>query len=245
MTGKQHRPAVPDRARRRAIRALAAQLGVPYSVAARLLSRPNAQLFAVREHRSFALRVGDTRLAADLPLGRAAHLAGRFPRLQTPAGVLFDGEGRLSTLAMLYAVIAFESPALLPGAEELAWVAELGEEAAVDITCAGVDRAARLLLDGDRWQLWTRIDAALVAGEAADDRLVRDAASTLGQEFRTVVRRGSLDGARQTLDAVLVAPYQGHQPGTRLGEATVVGAHWADAGPPTGYDLRTDELVSS
>jgi hypothetical protein len=245
MTGKRPRPPVPDRARRRAIRALAAQLGVPYSVAARLLYRPNAQLFAVREHRPFALRVADTRLAADLPLGRPAHLAERFPRLPTPAGTLFDGEGRSNTLAMLYAVIAHELPAVLPGAEELAWVAELGEEAAVDITCASVDRAARLLLDGDRWQLWTRIDAALVAGEAADDRAVRDAARTLGQEFRTVVRRGSLDGARQTLDAVLVAPYQGHPPGTRLGAATVVGAHWTGSGPPTGYDLRTDDLVTT
>src|SRR5687768_10861820 len=38
MSGKQHRRSVSDRARRRAVRALAARLGVAYSVAARLLT---------------------------------------------------------------------------------------------------------------------------------------------------------------------------------------------------------------
>ena len=41
MTRDKQRSPVPDRARRRAIRAYAARLGVPYSVAARLLrTRP-------------------------------------------------------------------------------------------------------------------------------------------------------------------------------------------------------------
>ena len=152
-------------------------------------------------------------------------------------------------LAMLYAVVAHESPAVLPTADELAWVAELGEEAAVDITCAGPDRVVRLLLDDDRWRLWTRIEAALVAGEASPDRLVRDAATTLGQEFRAMVPRRSLDGARHTLDAVLVIAHEAHAPGTRVRiltgpdhgrTATVVGVRWLPAGPPARYDVRTD-----
>jgi hypothetical protein len=292
MTGKQQRRSVPDRARRRAIRAHAARLGVSYSVAARLLTAQMSQptsgghsglptgvdehrewLFAMRERRSFDLRVRDTRLAADLPLGRAAHLAERFPPLRgaqsdssprvashEPRGTdtgprpLYDGESRQVTLAMLYAVLAYESPAVLPTADELAWVAELGEEAAVDITCAALDRAARLLLDSDRWQLWTRIEAALVAGEASPDRLVRDAATTLGREFRAVILRRSLDGARHTLDAVLVTAHEGHPPGTRVriltgpeqGQAaTIVGVCWSPTGPPTKYQVRTDANITT
>ncbi len=274
MTGKQQRRSVPDRARRRAIRAYAATLGVSYSVAARLLTAQMSRstgagqgglptgvgeyrdwLFAVRERRSYDLRVRDTRLAADLPLGRAAHLVERFPPLlgapsdPPRVGPLYDGAARQGTLAMLYAVLAHESPAVLPSADELAWVAELGEEAAVDITCAALDRAARLFLDDDRWQLCTRIEAALVAGEASPDRLVRDAATTLGQEFRTVILRRSFDGARHTLDAVLVTAYEAHAPGTRVRmlagpasgrAATIVGVRWPRTGPPIRYELRID-----
>jgi hypothetical protein len=206
----------------------------------------------MRERRSFDLRVCDTRLATELPLGRAAHLAERFPPLRAarsdPCPPLYDGDSRQAALAMLYAVLAHESPAVLPTADERAWVAELGEETAVDITCAALDRAARLLLDEDRWHLWTRIEAALVAGEASADRLVRDAATSLGQDFRTVILRRSLDGARHTLDAVLVAPHEGHAPGTRVriltgpGQgraATVVGVRWSRTGPPVGYEVHT------
>jgi hypothetical protein len=271
MTGRKHRPPISDRARRRAIRAHAERLGVPYSVAARLLATSaagtrapgpraaggwaepaehRAWLFAMRERRCFDLRVRDTRLAVDLPLGRAAHLAERFPALRRPpAGPLYDGEARQATLGMLYAVVAHESPAILPSADELAWVAELGEEAAVDIVCAGPDRAARLLLDDDRWHLLTRIDAALAAGEAGRDRRVHDAAITLSREFRTTILRRSLEGARHTLDALLVAAHDGHAPGTRIrilagphqGEpATVVGAQWPRTGPPHAYSVRVD-----
>jgi hypothetical protein len=271
MTGRPHRLSVPDRARKRAIRALATRLGVSYMVAARLLraqlagscggggapkngphgSGPTgadehrAWLFAMRERRSFDLRVRDTRLATDVPLGRAAHLAERFPRLRQP-GVepLYDGDGRQALLAMVYAVLVYESPALLPPADELAWVAELGEETAVDFACAALDRAARLLLDVDRWRLWTRIEAALAAGEASRDRRLRDPAITLGGEFRTVILRGSLAGTRQTLDALLVAAHGGHAPGVRvlaLGQAgTVVGVRWTIVGPPTGYEVKVD-----
>jgi hypothetical protein len=145
-------------------------------------------------------------------------------------------------------VLAHESPALLPTAEELAWVAELGEDAAVDITCAALDRAARLLLDRDRWQLWSRVEAALAAGDTSSDRRVRDAAIALGRDFRSVSLRGSLAGARHILDALLVQAHEGHPPGTRVvltglspaRTAVVVGVHWPQTGPPTRYDVRID-----
>jgi hypothetical protein len=263
MTGTRSHRSVPDRARKRAIRALAAELGVAYSVAARLLTAPTpagrrrpgfpigadehrAWMFAAREHRTFDARVGDTRLATDLPLGRAAHLARRFPPLRTTAGIgpLYHGEGRETTIAMLYAVLAHESPRLLPAPDELAWTAELGEESAVDIAFAALDRATRHLLDHDRWQLWVRVEAALTAGEAGPDRRGRDAAITLGQELRSTSLRSSLDGARHILDALLVEPYDCHPPGTRVRvgnrSGTVVGAHWVQIGPPTGYEVRID-----
>lgn len=265
MTGRQHRPPVSDRARRRAIRAYATQFGVPYALAARLLTAQitgsttsgfhtdtdehRAWLFALRERRSFDLRVRDTRVAVDLPSGRATHLTERFPAIRRPpAGPLYDGEARQAALGMLYAVLAHEAPAILPTTEELAWVAELGEETAVDIMCAALDRAARLLLDDDRWRLHTRIEAALNAGEAADDRRVRDAAITLGRQFRTTILRRSFEGARHTLDALLVAAYDGYAPGTRVrllgphhGQAaTVVGVHWPATGIPCSYQVRTD-----
>jgi hypothetical protein len=268
MSDTRTRRPVPDRARKRAIRALATELGVAYSVAARLLTAQStapaeveppqfpigadehrAWMFAAREHRSFTSRVRDARLAAELPLGRAAHLTTRFPPLRATAGIgpLYHGEGRQTAIAMLYAVVEHESPALLPPADELAWAAELGEDAAVDIACAEADRAARRLLDGDRWKLWVRVEAALTAGEADPDRRVRDAAITLGRELRSTSLRGSLDGARHILDALLVEPYDCHPPGTRVqaGEApgTVVGAVWEQTGPPTGYEVRLDDAA--
>ncbi len=267
MTGTQQRRPVSDRARKRAIRTLAAQLGVAYSVAARLLTahmtqpaggaarrfptgadQHRAWLFAMRERRPLDLRLRDTRLAADLPLGRAAHLAERFPRLRlTPSALygatLYDGEGREAMLAMLYAVLA---PSLAPGADTLAWVGELGEETAVDLVCAELDRAARLLLDEDPWRLFTRIEAALDSGG--------DQPRTLRQELCTLVPRKAMQGARQTLDALLVAAHDGHPPGTpvrilagprRGALGVVVGAHWQRQGPPTHYDVRTADNVST
>lgn len=194
MTVPRSRRPAPDRARRRAIRALATQLGVAYSVAARLLAERPAG-YAEGEQRPFHARVRDTREAVDLPLGRAAHLTGRFPRPHAPADCR-------TVLAMLYAVLAHESPELLPSAEELAWVAELGEASAVDITCAGVDRAARRLLELDSWRLWTRVEAALTAGAAAADRPARDAATALGLELRSTSLRGALAEAGRILDAL-------------------------------------------
>ncbi|SDT25544.1 hypothetical protein [Actinoplanes derwentensis] len=262
MSVTRGRRAVPDRSRKRAIRALAAELGVAYSVAARLLEartlrseadslrpsagsfRPGADehrawMFAAREQRSFLARVTDTRLAADLPIGRATHLTRRFPPV---CGVdpRFHGEGRETTMAMLYGVLLHESPGLRPAAAELSWAAELGEESAVDVACAALDRAARLLLDTDRWRLWARVETALTAGESSTDRRHRDAAILLGRELRTTSLRGFLDGARHTLDALLVEPYQGHPPGTRLPPGTVVSARWTRSGPPVAYDVCPD-----
>lgn len=260
MAGSKQRRSVPDRARRRAIRALAARLGVAYSVAARLLEAQQTapvravsfeehrrSVFALREQRTFHFRVTDTRLATDLPLGRATHLTERFPPWRAQG--MYDGAGRQTTLAMLYAVVAHESPTLVPSREELAWVAELGEEAAVDITCDALDRAARLLLDDDRWRLWTRVDGALTAGQSNQDWRTRDAARTLGRELRSVSLRGSLDGVRHILDALLAIAYEGHPPGTRVrvlagsswGQTgTVVGVRWRAVGPPVGYEVRLD-----
>jgi hypothetical protein len=271
MTRDTHRQSVPDRARRRAIRAYAARLGVPYSVAARLLRTQNsgplrrhlddlpvpggdhrAWLFALRESRRFADRVRDTRLAADLPLGRATHLTERFPAMRDGVVPLYDGERRRTVLGMLYAVAAIESPAAVPSAAELAWVAELGEETAVDTACSALDRAARLLLDQESWRLWTRVEAALAAGVSGDDRRVRDAAVTLDRDLRSVVLRHSLDGARHTLDAVLTMAVAGHPPGTRVRVAAgehegrtgaVVAARWRATGPPTGYEIRADAEI--
>jgi hypothetical protein len=247
MTATRSRRSVPDRARRRAIRALAAQLGVAYSVAARLLEsrghhsagppvdEHRAWMFAAREQRTFHSRVSDTRLAVDLPLGRAAHLVRRFPPLRATG--LYVGEGRETILSMLYAVLLHESPQLLPPRDELAWAAELGEETAVDFTCSGLDRAARLLLDQEHWRLWARVDTALTAGAQGTDRHFRDAAVSLGRELRSTSLRGSLDGARQTLDAVLVSTFGGDAPGTRTPTGVVTGVEWSSAGPPTGQQV--------
>jgi hypothetical protein len=251
MTATRSRRSVPDRARRRAVRALATELGVPYSVAARLLSGPatrrfpvgddehRAWMFAAREHRSYLGRVSDARQAGDLPLGRAAHLTRRFPPLRTAAGNFYLGDGRETALAMLYAVAGHETPALLPGPDELAWAAELGEESAVDIACAALDRAARLLLDQDSWRLWPRIETALDAGESSADPRVRDAARLLNRELRSTSLRGSLAGARQILDALLVEPYDGLPPGVRTRNGIVTGARWSSDGPPVDYDTLT------
>jgi hypothetical protein len=260
MTRARSRRSVPDRARRRAIRALATELGVAYSVAARLLEARSgapggkrfpiggdehrAWMFAAREHRSYLSRVSDARLAGEIPLGRAAHLARRFPPLRATAAAvpLYSGDSREAVLAMLYAVAVHDCPDAVPAPDELAWAAELGEEAAVDIACAALDRAARRLLDQDRWRLWVRVESALTAFETASDRALKDAAIALNRELRSTSLRGSVDGARQILDALLVEPFDGQPPGARVridGRAgTVVGVVW---GSPVEYEVRFDD----
>jgi hypothetical protein len=269
---KRRRRPASDRARKRAIRAHATEAGVAYSVAARHLDgglEPTAAtgrtvyppssdehrwwLIALRDQRSYDRRVRDTRLAIGLPLGRAEHLVERFPATRgepgTGTGPLYAGESRWAVVAMLYAVARHERPEVEPSAEELAFMADLGEDAAVDLACAVLDRTARSVVAGDRWRMWTRIESALAAAEAGPDRRDREAAIILGRQSRDLSVRSSVDGARHTLDALLVATDRGHAPGTRVrlltrpyrGRlATIVGAHWSVSGPPTAYDVRPD-----
>jgi hypothetical protein len=285
MVDKPRRKPTPDRARKRAIRAQAARAGVSYLVAARQLSagtgdRPPGNdryagmpasrgrtvypagsdnhrrwLVECRRQRDFAQRVQDARLAADLPDGRARHLADRFPPTRgeagSGAGSLYHGAGRRTALASLYVIVAHERPDLVPSAGELAWAAELGEETAVDTACAGLDRAARRLLDsgphaaGTPDDLRSRIEAASGALPSA---LVG------GDGAVQVPGRDAFAGARQILDAVLVVADDGHAPGTRVrmlggphagATGTIVGAFWEQSGPPTGYEIRPDGWPAS
>jgi hypothetical protein len=269
MTEQQRRRSVPDRARKRAIRAQAARAGVSYSVAARYLDggvEPPATtghtvypggsdphrgwLISARANWSYEQRVRDTRQAVRLPVGRAEHLVTRFPTLRgEPAGPLYHGEARPIVLAMLYATVAHERPDLVASTEELAWVADLGEEAAVDVSCAALDRAARELAGQDRWRMWARIEAALAAAETGRDRELHWAAVTLRYELASLSVPASVDGARHTLDALLVASAGGHAPGTRVRilarphrgrAATIVGVRWTRTGPAAGYEVHPD-----
>jgi hypothetical protein len=277
--GKRQRRSIADRARKRAIRAHAAQAGVPYSVAARHLDdsvpiEPPASRgrtayptgsdehrrwsLAARERRPYDQRVRDTREAVRLPLGRAGHLVARFPSMRgepgTGIGRLYHGEARLAVIAMLYAAVAHEQPSLIPPASELAWIAELGEEAAVDGACAGVDRAARDFLEQDRWSMWSRVEAALTAQDTSPDREAQRTAALLRAELASLSLLTSVDGARHTLDALLVATNAGHAPGTRVRilvrphrgrTGTIVGARWAASGPPLAYEVCPDTVSGS
>jgi hypothetical protein len=237
------------RARKRAIRAHAARAGIAYSVAARQLDRvelrPGETLSSYgrtvypagfdpyrdgcvqrRDQRSFEERVADTRRAAMLPAGRAQHLVERFPpsraRRGAGTGLLYHGGGRQELLALLYGAVAAESPGLMPAIGDLAWVAEMGEETALDMVCADADREARMLLD--------RRPAALRSTITMADP--------------------PLDGAGQILDALLIVADDGHAPGTRVrlltepyaGRlGTIAGARWGRSGPPVGYVIWLDD----
>ncbi|MCX5064402.1 hypothetical protein OOJ91_00805 [Micromonospora lupini] len=282
------RTPTPGRARQRAIREQAARAGVAYSVAARHLEslglRPGETLATYgrtiypigvdshrqllverRERRSFEERVTDTRRAAALPNGRARHLVDRFPpsRGRTGAGVgpLYHGDGREELLAMLYLVVAAESPGLLPEVGDLVWIAELGEDTALDTACAEVDREARRLLDREPVSLWSMIEQALIRAERAPDWPVREEAirhaallrammtPRVGPSGEPYVAELPVTGVRQILDVLLIVADDGHAPGTRVrlldpsngtGTATIVGARWGSSGPPVGYLVWPD-----
>jgi hypothetical protein len=201
-------------------------------------------------------RVQDARRAADLPAGRAQHLVDRFPPTRgeegTGVGLLYHGEGRPHALALLYCLVGHERPDLVPSAGDLAWEAELGEETAVDTACTELDRAARLLLDGDRESLGPRIADALAAGQVHRDWRVRETAIRLAADYslgETPTMDLPWDGVRQILDAVLVVGDDGHAPGTRVRmlvqphggrNATIVGAIWGRVGPPSQYEVYPD-----
>ncbi|MCZ7440031.1 hypothetical protein O7598_26765 [Micromonospora sp. WMMC241] len=283
----------PGRARKRAIREQAARTGVPYSVAARQLEAVGLQpgetlssygrtiyptgfdshrqlLIERRERRSFEERVADTRRAGALPDGRAQHLVERFPPTRGPKGTgvgpLYHGEGRQELLAMLYIVVAAESPGLLPEVGDLAWISEMGEETALDMACAELDREARRLLDREPAVLWPAIEKALAAAEHSADWQIRQEAIRHTALFRTMVtpREGyagepyveglPIVGVRQILDALLIVADDGHAPGTRVRllrdshqgrTATILGAVWGPSGPPVGYDVWVDETKTA
>ncbi len=269
-----------DRKRRRAIRAHAAQAGVAYSVAARQLAGagvgpgetlaslgrtvypvgvPGRWSIAGRELRPAGVKLHDARRAARLAGGRAAHLVERFPAGASHAGPCYAGDGLEELLAMLYLVVVREAPGLVPAPLDLAWTAELGEETAVDIECAEVDRAARLVLDDGVAGLWGRVEDALRAGQDHADPAVRHDADRLtlvcraftmpveGADGEPYVLRAPWGGAGQVLDALLVVADDGHAPGTRVRLAgsvaagTIVGASWGAAGPPLRYTVRLDD----
>lgn len=267
-----HRPrqASADRARKRAIRLHAARAGVPYSVAARQIGAAvtgarasrgrtiypfgtdthRQQLIAQRGSRVLRERVEETRRAAELPLGRARHLADRFPPTRgepgSGVGLLYHGEARAEGLAFLYSVIMLETPELVPTVGDLAWAAELGEETALDTECAELDRAARLLLDLDPASLRQGAASALAhARPGCDVRSHEQSLRTAAGQFEGA----RLSGVGHILDAVLVVADDGHAPGTRVrmltdpyaGRAgTIVGAVWGRTGPPLAYRVRPD-----
>jgi hypothetical protein len=270
---EKKRRSVPDRARKRAIRLHAAQTGVRYSVAAHMLEHGGAEptarrgqtvypastdehrqwLIALWQQRRYEQRVRDARQACLVPLGRAEYLTRRFPQTRgepgTGVGPLYHGESRSAAIAMLYAAVLQEQPGSRPQAGELAWLAELGEDCAVDVAWAALDRGARLFLEQDRWRMWTRIEATLAAGRGSGDPWIREAARILMLELRALSIVSSVDGARHTLDAVLVAGHGGHAPGTRVRmlarphrgrTATIVGVHWETTGSALAYDVWPD-----
>jgi hypothetical protein len=208
--------------------------------------------------RSRVERIADTRRAARLPGGRAAHLVGRFPPGRgvdgSGVGPLYAGPAMIDALALLYLVIAEENPAVVPAVGDLAWIAELGEETALDTACGALDRAVRGTLDSGT-RIRRRIRSALESARCGVDTRVRHEAIRLGGAYAALTSRGAatdplpLAGARQILDALLVVADDGHAPGTRVRMlappdrdrlATIVGAQWGPTGPPIAYDIRPD-----
>ncbi|MEV6305761.1 hypothetical protein AB0M02_40530 [Actinoplanes sp. NPDC051861] len=217
------------RARKRAIRAQAARAGVAYSVAARQLEaaglRPGETIAsygrtvypAVFDRRTFEQRRDDTRRAAILPAGRAAHLVERFP----PCGELYSGEGRAELLSLLYLAIAERSPHLVPALGDLAWTAEMGEASAVDLECAALDREARELLERDPATSLTLPPNPPIEGA----RQILDALLVIAND-------GHAPGTRVRM---LASPFE-----NRL--ATITGAVWGAPGPPVAYRVLVDGL---
>ncbi|MEV5411060.1 hypothetical protein AB0K60_19740 [Thermopolyspora sp. NPDC052614] len=164
-------------------------------------------------------------------------------------------------LALLYAVVAHESPGIVPTVGDLAWIAELGEETAVDTACTEIDRMVRLLLDDDHATVMGRIEDMLSAEERHHNWRIHGEIVRLAAAYDTVIRpygrMGSepvrvglpLDGVRHILDALLVIADDGHAPGTRVRimpapyngwNGTIVGIVWGPTGPPLRYNVHPD-----
>jgi hypothetical protein len=282
-----------NRARNRAIRDHARQSGLPFSEAARQLDYAGVRagetlanhgrtiypiatdtrrrsLVEARLLRSRAERLVDTRRAAVLPDGRAAHLVDRFPAGRgadgTGVGPIYAGPATEDGLALLYLTVAEESPVFVPAVGDLTWIAELGEETALDTACAALDRAVRRAIDTGK-RVHRRIRWALDSAVGRDDVHRRHEAIRLGGVYAALTAGAagaaltaratgaaepdalSLVGARQILDALLIVADDGHAPGTRVRMlappdrdrlATIVGARWGPAGPPIAYEIRPD-----
>ncbi|MEV0391342.1 hypothetical protein [Nonomuraea sp. NPDC050643] len=262
---------------------------MPYSVARRLLDAfpegafegPASQgrtiyppstdghrrmLIARRAGRTVEQRIHDTRVAADVPWGRARHLVERFPPTRgesgSGVGALYHGEARLDVLALIYTMIAEQARSLVPSLRELAWAAELGQETAVDIVCSLLDRTARLMLDQDLSVLREQATTALAAARVSPHPAARDHAERLSAMVTPHIPRrwerlrldGVFDGAGQILDALLVMAEDGHAPGTRVriaagphtgATATIISAAWEPTGPPRAYAVRPDGVAST
>jgi len=270
-----------NRARNRAIRDHARQSGLPFSEAARQLDYAGVRggetlanhgrtiypiaidtrrrsLVEARLLRSRAERLADTRRAAVLPDGRAAHLVDRFPPGRgadgSGVGPIYAGPATEDGLALLYLTAAEESPAVVPAVGDLTWIAELGEETALDTACAALDRAARRTIDSGK-RIHERIHSALDSAVQRSDAHRRHDAIRLGGVYAALTAAAaepeplSLIGVRQILDALLIVADDGHAPGTRVRMlappdrdrlATIVGAQWGPAGPPIAYEIRPD-----
>jgi hypothetical protein len=224
------------------------------------------QIIERRERRSFDERLADTRRAAVLPDGRAQHLVERFPptrgRPGSKVGALYHGKGRQELLTMLYVTVSVDSPGLVPEVGDLAWIAEMGEETALDMACAELDRDARALLECGPATLWPAIERALALSENGPDWRLRQEAARLFALYRSMwaPREGAdgepyvddppFDGVRQILDALLIVADDGHAPGTRVRilaspyenqTATIISAVWGLPGPPAAYRIQMEE----
>jgi hypothetical protein len=208
--------------------------------------------------RSRAGRLADTRRAAVLPDGRAAHLVDRFPPGRgadgSGVGLLYAGPAAADALALLYLTAAAENPAVVPAVGDLTWIAELGKETALDTACAALDRAVRRTIDS-RSRIGRRIQSALESATGQTDAHVRHEAVRLGGVYTALTGGAArpnalpLVGVRQILDALLIVADDGHAPGTRVRMlavpdedrlATIVGAQWGPVGPPVAYEIRPD-----
>ncbi|WP_433132615.1 hypothetical protein ACQPWW_13655 [Micromonospora sp. CA-240977] len=219
----------------------------------------------LRERRTFAERLADTRRASILPEGRAQHVVERFPPTRglpgSRVGPLYHGEGRQELLSMLYLAVTVESPGLVPEVGDLAWIAEMGEETALDMACAELDRQARSLLERDPADLWPLLERSLRSSRNGADWRLRQIATRLAPLAQTMWAPGEgadgepyvdeppFNGVRQILDAVLMIADDGHAPGTRVRVlasshegrvATIVEAVWGAPAPPVAYHVQID-----
>lgn len=204
----------------------------------------------------------EVRRAAELPTGRADGLARRN---ETPGSIMMVPKW---LLALVYAMLTDQAPALLPDRAALRAAVEADDLDAVDTLMEPLDRAAARLLTKVPSQWWDdvkpRVDAYAAAVEtsrAPSNWYEIEADHTLAQLIDqwhrawTPVQNsgGYWDppgvlwlAPKDWMDKLLTARHGGHAPGARVRladgrQAVVYSAEWGEAGPPTAYRLR--ELV--